>query len=821
MRSNVALGLLVAALAGCSSGVDSDSAAHVARAKATASPTVTALAAAVAHRGLSQIAALPDRGELLSYVPGATVHTGVSTWHQVQLSEDHALHAMASGAMVVQAPDGRPIRLNFTGHVEHADGNWTWVGRPAGAQPGREALLTFGPKAVFGTIPAADGGTLEVTTSAGKTWVVESDPGKMSNGPANALADFLPTPKSAAAAQAMAASAKGVGVQAAGVMPTVAPAAAMPSSVPAAAPAVAMSTIDIVVGYTTAFATRLGGTSQAETRLTSLVDRANQALRNTQLGAQWHLLRTVQVDYADATSNRSALFDLTGQTCTTTTGTTHPQLPDAGVICTPGSVPTALQPLIDAGHRYGADAISLVRIYSDPENQSCGVAWLLGGSQTVIDASSAPYALSVVSDSSGSQFPDNGNTCRDDTLAHELSHNMGAQHDVTTAAGNDDTNGDGNLLDPEEYGRYPDSFGYRTDASAGNFYTVLATRLTGQTPYLVFSNPRITYCGGFACGITGQADNARTIARMAPIVAAFRLAAQPSSALSMRGDFDGDGKADLLWRNLSTGADSVWKSGNAGTPLYLATVADTSWVIVGTGDFNGDHKSDILWRNIGTGQDAIWLSGNYATAQTIATVADQSWIIAGIGDFDGDGKSDILWRNTSTGANVVWKSGNYLTAMTLQTLNNSQWTIEGVADFDGDHKADILWRNLATGANSLWKSGNAATGQNLVPVASQDWAIVGLGDFNGDGKADILWRNGATGQNSLWLSANAATPVVLAAIADPNWTVAGVGDFDGDHKADILWRNSATGADVLWKSGNYQTSQTLSAVPNMNWLISG
>src|SRR5690242_17443890 len=81
MRSNVGLGLLVAVLAGCSSGVDSDSAAHAARAKASAAPTMTALAAAVAHRGLSQIAALPDRGELLSYVPGATVHTGVSTWH--------------------------------------------------------------------------------------------------------------------------------------------------------------------------------------------------------------------------------------------------------------------------------------------------------------------------------------------------------------------------------------------------------------------------------------------------------------------------------------------------------------------------------------------------------------------------------------------------------------------------------------------------------------------------------------------------------------------------------------------------------------------
>jgi hypothetical protein len=38
----------------------------------------------------------------------------------------------------------------------------------------------------------------------------------------------------------------------------------------------------------------------------------------------------------------------------------------------------------------------------------------------------------------------------------------------------------------------------------------------------------------------------------------------------------------------------------------VATVP-TTWAIAGTGDFNGDGKSDILWHNTTTGDVAIWL----------------------------------------------------------------------------------------------------------------------------------------------------------------------------------------------------------------------
>ena len=46
------------------------------------------------------------------------------------------------------------------------------------------------------------------------------------------------------------------------------------------------------------------------------------------------------------------------------------------------------------------------------------------------------------------------------------------------------------------------------------------------------------------------------------------------------GDYNGDGKSDVLWRHGVTGNNSLWYSGNSTMYLLPARVADLNWKIV-------------------------------------------------------------------------------------------------------------------------------------------------------------------------------------------------------------------------------------------------
>ena len=145
---------------------------------------------------------------------------------------------------------------------------------------------------------------------------------------------------------------------------------------------------------------------------------------------------------------------------------------------------------------------------------------------------------------------------------------------------------------------------------------------------------------------------------------------------------------------------------------------DASWSIAGVGDFNGDGKSDILWRNAnGTLIDWTMNGSQIASSQDVTlggspAMPDKSWNIVGIGDFNGDGKSDILWRNTS-GTLIDWTMNGSQVASTQEvTLQGSpatpdaSWQIAQIGDFNANGKSDILWRN-SDGALADWTMNGA------------------------------------------------------------------------------------------------------------------
>lgn len=254
-------------------------------------------------------------------------------------------------------------------------------------------------------------------------------------------------------------------------------------------------------------------------------------------------------------------------------------------------------------------------------------------------------------------------------------------------------------------------------------------------------------------------------------------------------DFNQDGFSDLVWRNYSTGENAIWfaENTNAFDSVFVnPTVSNPSWVIEGVGDFNQDGLSDLVWRNYSTGDNTIWFldgTGSVITSQAFLDVSDPSWRIQGVGDFDADGYADdLVWRNYASGENLIWfmeDSTPQGSAVIPVPVNDSNWEIAGVGDFDGDSlKDDLIWRNYATGTNLIWfMDSNVPQGSAEVSISVPDssWRLEGAADFDGDSRAnDLLWRNYSTGDTVIWnldgsnvVDGGAISP----ALTDTSWRV--------------------------------------------------
>jgi ELWxxDGT repeat protein len=266
-------------------------------------------------------------------------------------------------------------------------------------------------------------------------------------------------------------------------------------------------------------------------------------------------------------------------------------------------------------------------------------------------------------------------------------------------------------------------------------------------------------------------------------------------------DFNQDGKTDILWRydnTSSSGINMVWHMdgiNRIGSNVWLRRLADLDWKIEGTGDFNGDGKTDILWRYYGassSGLNMVWLMDGTTRIGSnvwLRRLPDLNWKIAGTGDFNGDGKTDILWRYygaTSSGLNMVWYMDGTTrigTNVWLRRLIDLNWKIEGTGDFNGDGKTDILWRYYgasSSGLNMVWyMDGVTRIGTNvwLRRLIDLNWKIEGTGDFNQDGKTDILWRyygTSSSGLNMIWYMdgvTRIGSNVWIRRLIDTHWKI--------------------------------------------------
>src|SRR5947208_14141355 len=82
------------------------------------------------------------------------------------------------------------------------------------------------------------------------------------------------------------------------------------------------------------------------------------------------------------------------------------------------------------------------------------------------------------------------------------------------------------------------------------------------------------------------------------------------------GDFNGDGKSDLVWQRPSDGlVELQFLNGNAaiGGGAIAGSPFGTDFKVVGEGDFNFDGRADLVYRNSTTGLTEIqFLNGQTA-----------------------------------------------------------------------------------------------------------------------------------------------------------------------------------------------------------------
>ena len=303
------------------------------------------------------------------------------------------------------------------------------------------------------------------------------------------------------------------------------------------------------------------------------------------------------------------------------------------------------------------------------------------------------------------------------------------------------------------------------------------------------------------------------------------VAGGPPPALQWQASDDGQAWRDLPGANAAAYSFTVDAS-QAGRLFrvtamnrYGTATSDVAAVTRDAGavvyDVDGDGCADILWRDPRTGANEIWYvaQGRRTGVGTLVAVPDQEWRLAGAGRLGGPSSFDVLWRHTN-GSLTLWHlAGIDRTGWTVAEPLDPAWVFVGTGGFSGRDAHDWLWWHPVNGAVMLWlmdgvtRVGDAALPREPDPA----WMAVAIGDFNGDGRPDVVWRNRMTGENRVWIfdGVNRTQVVSLEAEADPGWQIIGVGAFQRTGASDLAWRHATTAAVRVWEMQGVERVRTI------------
>lgn len=279
-------------------------------------------------------------------------------------------------------------------------------------------------------------------------------------------------------------------------------------------------------------------------------------------------------------------------------------------------------------------------------------------------------------------------------------------------------------------------------------------------------------------------------------------------------DLDGDGDLDAVTANYGDGETStvtVLISQGNGTflPPVSYPVGDGA-EDVKLGDFNGDGRPDLVTANSMTGQNfgtrsycTVWINngnGTFGNRRDYDVGFNSYCRAVEIADFDGDGQLD--WAATA-----MWDGNIYV----YRGVGNGTFTLRNVvpatspnglvaADFNRDGRIDIAYHTV----NDLYVRMN--NGGTFGPAVYYDnWPAnvsdLAAADFNKDGAIDLI----SVGYQSTVFVNNGmgafTTKIVLPGVGTGSGVV--TGDFDGDTWTDFASANyTENSASIYYNDGS-------------------